>query len=160
MGIHGAPASTPPSSFPPLMPAEYADGVEDSRVSVRQSLGVVAVSCLVTGCLGAFSDRIPLDPTTVEDLRRQVPVYSESDVHTHEYMLLQPLSAISCQNKFWDHTPTQEDATDQLRAKAARLGSNGLVNVGCEPSDVGMAYVSKNCWKWLTCHGTAIQMTR
>jgi hypothetical protein len=25
---------------------------------------------------------------------------------------------------------------------------------------VGMAYVSKNCWKWLTCHGTAIQMTR
>ena len=52
---------------------------------VRQCLWVVAVSCLVSGCLGSFADRIPLDPTTVEDLRRQVPVYSESD--TREYVL-------------------------------------------------------------------------
>ena len=69
---------------------------------VRQCLWAVVVSCLVTGCLGSFSDRIPLDPTTVEDLRRQVPVYRESDMHTREYVLLQPLSATSCQNKFWD----------------------------------------------------------
>jgi hypothetical protein len=132
--------------------------VEDSLVIVRQCLWVVAVSCLVTGCLGSFSDRIPLDPTTVEELRRQVPVYSESD--TREYVLLQPLSATSCQNKFWDHAPTQEEATDQLRAKAARLGGNGLVHVGCEASGMGMTYVSKHCWAWLTCYGTAIQVTR
>ena len=55
---------------------------------VRQCLWVVAVSCLVTGCLGSFADRIPLDPTTVEDLRRQVPVYSESD--TRAYVLCSP----------------------------------------------------------------------
>ena len=79
---------------------------------------------------------------------------------TRAYVLLQSLSALSCQNKFWDHAPTQEDATDQLRAKAARLGGNGLVNVGCEPSGVGMTSVSKNCWTWLTCHGTAIQVRR
>ena len=127
---------------------------------VRQCLWAVVVSCLVIGCLGAFSDRIPLDPTTVEALRRQVPVYSESDMHTREYLLLQPLSAISCQNKFWDPAPTQEEATDQLRAKAARLGGNGLVHVGCEASGMGMTYVSKNCWAWLTCHGTAIQVAR
>ena len=127
---------------------------------VRQCLWAVVVSCLVIGCLGSFSDRIPLDPTTVEALRRQVPVYSESDMHTREYLLLQPLSAISCQNKFWDPAPTQEEATDQLRAKAARLGGNGLVHVGCEASGMGMTYVSKNCWAWLTCHGTAIQVAR
>ena len=125
---------------------------------VRQCLWVVAVSCLVTGCLGSFADRIPLDPTTVEEIRRQVPVYSESD--TRAYVLQQPLSATSCQNKFWDYAPTQEEATDQLRAKAARLGGNGLVHVGCEASDMGMTYVSKHCWAWLTCHGTAIQVTR
>jgi hypothetical protein len=134
--------------------------VEDSLVIVRQFLWVVVVSCLVTGCLGAFADHIPIDPTTVAALRRQVPVYSESDVHTHVYVLLQPLSTISCQNKFWDPAPTQEDATDQLRAKAARLGGNGLVNVGCEASGMGMIYVSKHCWAWLACHGTAIQVTR
>ena len=158
VGIHEAPASQPPTSFPLMIPAACADSVEDSLVIVCQCLWVVAVSCLVTGCLGSFADRIPLDPTTVEDLRRQVPVYSESD--TREYVLLQPLSATSCQNKFWDHAPTQEEATDQLRAKAARLGGNGLVHVGCEASDMGMTYVSKHCWAWLTCHGTAIQVTR
>jgi hypothetical protein len=143
-----------------MIPDECADGVEDSLVIVRQCLWVIVVSCLVTSCLGSFADHIPLDPTTVAELRRQVPVYSESDVHTRAYVLLQPLSAISCQNKFWDPAPTQEDATDQLRAKAARLGGNGLVNVGCEAPGMGMTYVSKNCWAWLTCHGTAIQVTR
>ena len=143
-----------------MIPAECAKGVEDSLVIVRQCLWVVVVSCLVTSCLGAFSDHIPLDPATVADLRRQVPVYSESDVPTRAYVLLQSLSAISCQNKFWDHAPTQENATDQLRAKAARLGGNSLVNVGCESSGVGMTSVSKNCWTWLTCHGTAIQVRR
>jgi hypothetical protein len=159
VGIHGAPESKS-SSFPLMILDACADGVEDSLVIVRQFLGVVVVSCLVTGCLGSFADHIPMDPTTVVDLRRQVPVYSESDVHTRAYVLLQPLSALACQNKFWDPAPTQEDATDQLRAKAARLGGNGLVHVGCEASGMGMTYVSKNCWAWLACHGTAIQMTR
>jgi hypothetical protein len=143
-----------------MIPAECTDSVEDFLVIARQCLWVVVVSCLVTGCLGAFSDRITLDPATVADLRRQVPIYSESDVHTRAYVLLQPLRATSCQNKFWNHAPTQEEATDQLRAKTVRLGGNGLVHVGCEASGMGMTYVSKNCWAWLTCHGTAIQVTR
>ena len=123
-------------------------------------LGVVVVSCVLAGCVGPSFAHSHMDPSTVGDLRRQVPVYSESDVHTRAYALLQPLSAISCQNKFWDPAPTQEDATDQLRVKAARLGGNGLVNVGCEAPGMGMTYVSKNCWAWLTCYGTAIQVTR
>jgi hypothetical protein len=139
---------------------ECADGVEDSLVIVRRFRWVVIVSCLVPGCLGSFADHIPIGPTTVADLRRQVPVYRESDVQTRADVLLQPLSAISCQNKFWDPAPTQEDATDQLRAKAARLGGNGLVNVECEAPGMGMTYVSKHCWAWLACHGTAIQVTR
>ena len=127
---------------------------------VRPLLWVVVMSCLVTGCLGAFSDHIPLDPATVAELRRQVPVYPESDVPTRTYVLLQPLSAISCQNKFWDPAPTQEEATDQLRAKAARLGGNGLVHVACDVPGMRVTYVSTTCWTWLTCHGTAIQVTR
>ena len=120
----------------------------------------LSLGLLLTGCVGSFADHLPLDPATVEELRRQVPIDSESDIHTRVYVLQQPLSATSCQHKFWDAAPTQEEATAQLRAKAARLGGNGLVHVGCEPSGMGMTYVSKNCWAWLTCHGTAIQVTR
>jgi hypothetical protein len=59
-----------------MIPAECTDGVEDFLVIARQCLWVVVVSCLVTGCLGSFADHIPIDPATVADLRRQVPVYS------------------------------------------------------------------------------------
>jgi hypothetical protein len=90
-----------------------ADGVEDFLVIARQCLWVVVVSSMMTSCLGSFSDHIPIDPATVADLRRQVPVYSESDVHPCAYVLLQPLSATACQHTFWDPAPTPEDATDQ-----------------------------------------------
>jgi acetyl-CoA carboxylase alpha subunit len=87
-----------------------------------------------------------------------VPVYTENDVHDREYAIIQPLSATSCKNLLWEPSPTQEDATDQLRVKAARLGGNGLLNVTCEaPSGTSLI---TNCWSSLTCHGAAIKVTR
>jgi hypothetical protein len=87
-----------------------------------------------------------------------VPVYSENEVQGREYAVIQPLSAASCKNKLWDASPTQEDATDQLRVKAARLGGNGLLNVVCEaPNSTSLI---KNCWASLSCHGAAIKVTR
>jgi hypothetical protein len=68
------------------------------------------------------------------------------------------LSATSCKNTLSDPSPTQEDATDQLRVKVARLGGNGLLNVTCEaPSGTSLI---TNCWSSLTCHGAAIKLTR
>jgi len=121
-------------------------------------LPVVVLSFLVAGCFGPFFEHIQIDPTTVSDLRRQVPVYTENDVQGREYVMIQPLSATSCKNKLWDPSPTQEDATDQLRVKAARLGGNGLLNVICEASS-GTSLIT-NCWSSLTCHSAAIKVTR
>jgi hypothetical protein len=132
--------------------------VEDSLLIVIRLLQVVALPFLVTGCFGPFFEHIQIDPTTVGDLRRQVPVYSENDVQSREYAMIQPLSATSCKNKLWDPSPTQEDATDQLRVKAARLGGNGLLNVVCEAP--GSTSLITNCWASLTCHGAAIKVTR
>ncbi len=97
-----------------------------------------------------------MDPSTVGDLRRQVPVYSESDVQGHRYVVLQPLSATACTHKLGDPAPTQEEAIDQLRVKAAGLGGNGVLHVVCEaPSGLN---ASTDCWASRTCHGAAIQV--
>ena len=72
--------------------------------------------------------------------------------------MIQPLSATSCKNKLSKSAPTQDDATDQLRVKAARLGGNGVLNVVCEA--LGSTSLVKNCWASLTCHGAAIKVTR
>ena len=125
---------------------------------VIRLLPVVLLSCLVAGCFGPFFEHIQIDPTTVSDLRRQVPIYTKNDVQGREYAMIQPLSATSCKNKLSDPSPTQEDATDQLRVKAARLGGNGLLNVICEgPSGTSLI---TNCWSSPTCHSAAIKVTR
>jgi uncharacterized protein YbjQ (UPF0145 family) len=58
----------------------------------------------------------------------------------------------------WAPSPTQDDATDQLRVKAARLDANGVLNVMCEAPS-GPSLIT-NCWSSLTCHGAAIKVTR
>jgi hypothetical protein len=99
-----------------------------------------------------------MDPTTVADLRREVPLYTERVVQGRESARLQPLSGISCKNMLWAPSPTRNDATDQLRAQAARLDGNGVLDVMCDaPSGPSLL---TNCWSSLTCHGAAIQVTR
>lgn len=125
-------------------------------IIVRLFLAVTMILSL-TGCFGAFFEHIRIDPTTADDLRRQVPVYTENEIRGRNYTVIQPLRATSCKNKMWDPTPTQEDAIDQLRVMAARLGGNGLLNVTCEaPSGTSLI---TNCWSSLTCHGAAVKVT-
>jgi hypothetical protein len=125
---------------------------------VIRLLQVVVLPLLVAGCFGPFGEYIQIDPTTVGDLRSQVPLYTEPVVQGAEYAIIQPLSGISCKNLLWAPSPTQNDATDQLRVKAARLGGNGVLNVMCEAPS-GPSLVT-NCWSSLACHGAAIKVTR
>jgi hypothetical protein len=113
---------------------------------------------LISGCFGAFFEHIRIDPTTVDKVRLQVPVYTENDLKGRDYSVLQPLRATSCKNRLWDAAPTAEDATDQLRVKAARLGGNGLLGVTCEAP--GGTSLVTNCWSSLTCHGAAVKVDR
>ncbi len=122
-----------------------------------RSLSILAVSFFVAGC-GPFFEHIRIDPTTVDALRVRTPVYTENDLKTRAFSVIQPVTATSCKGKMWDPTPTSEDAVDQLRVKAARLGGNGLANVTCEAP--GGTTLTKNCWSSLTCHGAAIKLIR
>lgn len=55
-----------------------------------------------------------------------------------------------------DSPASQEDAIDQVRHKAARLGANAITNVTCDSSE-GMT-LSKNCWSAFTCRADAINV--
>lgn len=125
---------------------------------VLRLLQGVVLPFFVAGCFGPFFEHIRVDPTTVDELRRQVPVYTENDFQGREYTIIRSLNATSCKNNLWDPWPTSGNAIDQLRVKAARLGGNGLFNVWCEaPSGTSL---TTNCWSSLTCHGAAVKVTR
>jgi len=116
------------------------------------ALVIVMVVAVATG--GCSFEHILVDPLTVDALRRDVPVYRVADLSEKNYRVVRPVTATSCSVKTWDPAPTRDDAIDQLRVKAARLGANGIMNVTCErPEGVSLAMT---CWASLTCHGAAI----
>ena len=116
------------------------------------ALFFVMVVAVATG--GCSYEVIQVDPLTVDTLRKDVPVYRMADLSEKPYRVVRSVTAVSCSMKTVDPLPTPEDATDQLRVKAARLGANGILNVTCErPEGVSLAMT---CWASLTCHAAAI----
>ena len=95
---------------------------------------------------------ISLDEAARTRYRSEVRYYEKApDGST----LIQPIRATSCKQKIWDPGASQEDAIDQLRAKASRLGRNGIAGVICDDPE-GMT-LSKNCWSAFTCRANAIR---
>ena len=118
---------------------------------IRALVIVMAVAVATGGC---SYEVIRVDPLTVDAVRRDVSVYRLADLSEKNYRVVRSVTATSCSIKTWDPAPTPEDAIDQLRVKAARLGANGIMNVTCErPEGVSLAM---RCWASLTCHAAAI----
>jgi hypothetical protein len=109
---------------------------------------------MTTGCIGPFVEVIKLDEQSVARVRSDVPTYTSEQLKGRTYRVVLPLSATSCKSKFWDPSGTPEDAIDQLRAKAARAGANGILDPLCEAPE-GTS-LSKNCWQSVTCHAAGI----
>ena len=119
-----------------------------------RTLAIVMAVAVAMAAGGCAYEVIRVDPLTVDALRRDVPVYRLADLSEKNYRVVRPVTATSCSMKTFDPAPTPEDAIDQLRVKAARLGANGIMNVTCErPEGVSLAMT---CWASLTCHAAAI----
>ena len=119
--------------------------------AVRAFALVMAAAVTMGGCAYEI---IRVDPLTVDALRKDVPVYRPPDLSDKSYRVVKSVTAVSCAMKTFDPTPTPDNAIDQLRVKASRLGANGLMNVTCErPEGVSLAMT---CWASVTCHAAAI----
>jgi hypothetical protein len=102
---------------------------------------------------GPFIDVVPLDEASRARYRTEIRYYEQVP---EAATVIQPIRATSCKQKIWDPGASQEDAIDQLRAKAAGLGANGISRLVCDPPE-GMT-LSKNCWSAFTCRADAIRM--
>lgn len=113
---------------------------------------VLLVGALATGC-GPFVEVVRLDEATRTKVRSDVKQYLELPP---TYKMIQQLEATSCRAKAWDPPATNQDAIDQLRFKASRLGANGIAQVFCDSE--GVFDLGKNCWSSIKCRGTAIEV--
>ena len=133
-------------------------GTKMDRLAIGRVLLAVVASVLMASCVGPLVEVVRVDEATAQKLGIQVQVYESDDLKGRRFKVLQPIEATSCKNKLWDPEPSREDATNQLRFKAAQLGANGLLNVSCG-GERGTS-LGKNCWKTITCNAGAVEVLR
>ncbi len=117
---------------------------------------VLVVGALEASCVGPRVEVVRVNPTEAEKLRKEIALYESEKMTGVTYKVLEPIEATSCKLKLWDPTASEQDATDQLRFKAAELGANGLLNISCGRKQ--MTSLTKNCWESITCNAAAIQV--
>jgi len=95
-----------------------------------------------------------------EDLQRrasEIRVYRLAELSGTPYESVGHVWVDSWRTAFWPPTyPSQEEAEVSLRAEAARLGANGLVNVVC--LDQGRSTLSGSAEPAILCYANAIRV--
>jgi len=89
-----------------------------------------------------FVEMVKLDAAARAKARSDVKQYLPGEIPATA-KVVQDLDATSCRLTLSDPPATNEDAIDQLRFKAARLGANGIMDVFCDSA--GSFDLRKNC---------------
>jgi len=101
---------------------------------------------LVVGC----SSTATTDPA----LRRQVAnvvIIQPGEKAPHEFTVIKEVLGVSCARQAGS-SPSVDEAKEQMRVEAGKIGADAVVNVACEAGGVSW---SKNCWKRVECRGDA-----
>lgn len=105
--------------------------------------------------LGPFVSEVHVDKDSAKTLENEVRIYKADDLTRVDYENLGDSAAVSCKNKLWDPSSSEEDAISQLRFKAFTRHANGLLLWGCDSYGTEL---SKNCWSSVTCRATMIHV--
>jgi uncharacterized protein YbjQ (UPF0145 family) len=76
----------------------------------------------------------------------------EGNVPAEQYRMLGEVKGLDC-SPTWYTKATSEGAMQKLKAEAAVLGANAIINVACENTGMSLKY---NCNNSVTCFGDAV----
>lgn len=122
-----------------------------------KNLFVLLFIVLFTGCIGPLVEIVKVPPDIQKKLIDEIEISDINTLNRSHYKIIQPITATSCKNLITDKAPSVEDAINQLRYKAFKLGANAIINLNCYTE--GTNY-SKNCWSSVTCDGIAIKIDK
>jgi S1-C subfamily serine protease len=119
--------------------------------------GLTAVCAVVlgAGCTERFrvEDLTPEQRAAVADVR----FYETLNLPQNAYTKLGTVEAVSCSNSGWEPRPSNAEALNKLRFKTAQMGGDGVTQLLCSAST---ANFQANCWRAITCAGTAIKIAK
>lgn len=117
---------------------------------------LTAVACFLPAlaACGSFVEVLKVDEMSME-AATSVQVLTREQLQGRKTEMVQTISATSCKNKMWDPEPTRENAIEQLRIKAARIGANTVTNLFCRAE--ATPNLGTNCWSAVVCDAAAVR---
>ena len=118
--------------------------------SLRSTAFVAIALCVLCGCASA-------PRSGVERRAAEVKVYEPGRLAQGQYDRVRYLWVDSWRTAFWLPTYSSEaEGIASLQAEAARLGANGLINLGCR--DQGHFMWSRSREPAILCYGVAVRV--
>lgn len=111
------------------------------------------LGAMLAGC-GSFVEVVKVDEANAAAVAG-VKVLTREQLGGRKTEMVQTISATSCKNKLWDPEPTRENAIEQLRVKAARIGADTVTNLFCR--DEPTTNLGTNCWSAVVCEAAAVR---
>ena len=118
--------------------------------SLSLAASLVCAACVVSGCAS-------IPEAEIEQRVADVKLYKTSELSTTSYESVGHVWVDSWRTAFWPPTyPTLEEALRSMRAEAARLGANAVVNTVC--LDQGRSSWFGKSEPAILCYGNAVRI--
>jgi hypothetical protein len=120
-------------------------------------IGRSHLSAPVAFAIGMLAGCAGIPQGDVERRAADVTVYKVDQRVGQSYDIVRRLWTESWRTAFWAPTfPSEDEAIASMRAEAARMGADGLVNVNC--LDQGRSAWSQSPEPALLCYGIAVRL--
>ncbi len=119
---------------------------------------LVIIPIISGGCagLGQIVDLTSLDSTQIARYKNMAEL-DNTQIARDKYEVIGRGKGLSCKGNLYSRTPvTEDEARQQLRANAVKMGGNALINIVCNYNrnvDWG-----NNCWESVVCVGDVIKI--
>ena len=116
------------------------------------SASIVCATCALPGCAN-------VPQAEVDSRAAEIKVYKPPELSGTSYESVGHVWVDSWRTAFWAPThPTEDEAVRALRAEAARLGANGIVNVVC--LDQNVPKKSADAQPAILCYSNALRVPK
>jgi len=123
--------------------------MSEGKLPLLASAGVL-LFLITAGCASTAIENNP-------ELRRtaaKVRILDLEQVKGEQFTLLGEVEGLSCARQ-GGASPSLDNAKENLKVNAAKMGANAVINVACQEGGVSWSH---NCWRTVTCRGDAVKL--
>lgn len=121
---------------------------------VKKIVVILATTLLVSCGIRTNIGPYVINQVETEGRSNSVEVYGPNEIFKYDARFVGHVESGYCQNERYGEMPPKQDLQRTLKAKAQKLGANGIVYEPCE-----LKRDFSGCERYLRCEGSAYKIT-